>query len=325
MHGDMPEEDGAEDDSREAAEQHETEHTVVDLFADDLDGDDDEFDDGGVGKRGADGDLDGHVEEEDQQRSGNDSGADAAQRDDNGDAKSDDKIHVDTLSGCVLRGLQVDAAFLFLATPTSGARVIGIKGQDCAGLTADAGVALVVEREKGDVVLVGVVPDVLRCPLGERADLADSSCRGQSKVLSWLQCGATLCLFAAEPGEPQIVGLERGEERFDLSETATAAGIGLVEDAELCLLLGYREFGQKVDEVHRPGSRHVVAILIDFGEVVAGVEENDGNVGQSAPNHVEHDHVLRLEAIGDADVALGLVQARRSTSCSAARIFSAVL
>ena len=82
----------------------------------------------------------------------------------------------------------------------------------------------------------------------------------------------------------------------------------MVEDAELRLLLGHGEFGQKVDEVHRPRLRHAVAILVDLCEVVAGVEENDGNIGQSLPDNVEDDHVLGLEAVGDANIALRLLQ-----------------
>src|ERR1700688_4116723 len=50
-----------------------------------------------------------------------------------------------TLSDCVLRGLQMDAALLFPATPTSGAGIVRVEGQAGAGLAADAGVALLVE------------------------------------------------------------------------------------------------------------------------------------------------------------------------------------
>jgi len=173
----------------------------------------------------------------------------------------------------------MDAALLLFATPASGAGVVGVEGQAGAGLTADAGVAFVVETEEWNVVLAGVVPDILRRPLGKRADLADGPGSGQRKVLDWLQCSATLGLFATEAGEPELVAIERGKERFDLPQTTTATGIGLVEDAELRLLLGHGEFGQKVDEVHRPGLRHAVTIFVDLGEVVAGVEEDDGNIG----------------------------------------------
>src|SRR6266700_1441663 len=89
-----------------------------------------------------------------------------------------------------LRGLQMDAALLFPATPTSRAGIVGVEGQAGTGLAADAGVAFVVKREERNVVLHGVEPDVLRGPLGKRADLADRPRRRQRKVLDWLQCGA---------------------------------------------------------------------------------------------------------------------------------------
>src|SRR3981081_1566428 len=93
----------------------------------------------------------------------------------------------DTLSDCVLRGLQMDAALLFPTTPTSGAGIVGVEGQAGAGFAADAGVAVVVETEKWNVVLSGVVPDILCGPLGKRADLADGPGSGQRKVFDWLQ------------------------------------------------------------------------------------------------------------------------------------------
>src|SRR5258707_770018 len=87
----------------------------------------------------------------------------------------------DTLSNCVLRRLQMDAALLLPATPTSRAGIAGVKGQAGAGLAADAGVTLVVKRQEWNVVLDGIEPDVLRGPLGKRADLADRPGRRQRK------------------------------------------------------------------------------------------------------------------------------------------------
>ena len=115
------------------------EHAVVNLFADHLHGNNDEFDDGGVGERGADGDLDGHMQEEDQQRSRDDSRAYAAQRDDNGDAKSDGKIHVDTTFRFdVLRGLQVICRTPVSVRPNVRSEGHWDRAEGCAGLTADA-------------------------------------------------------------------------------------------------------------------------------------------------------------------------------------------
>jgi len=49
--------------------------------------------------------------------------------DNDGDAKSDDKIHFDTLSECVLRGLQMDAALLLFATQRPERGALGSSGR----------------------------------------------------------------------------------------------------------------------------------------------------------------------------------------------------
>src|SRR5882757_2652396 len=99
----------------------------------------------------------------------------------------------------------MDAALLLPATPASGAGIVGVERQAGTGLAADAGVAFVVERQEWNVVLDGVVPDVLCGPLGKWADLTDGPGRGQRKVLDWLQCSTTLSLFATEAGKPEFV------------------------------------------------------------------------------------------------------------------------
>src|ERR1700730_6813192 len=70
-------------------------------------------------------------------------------------------------------GLEMDAALLFLSAPAPRARIVGIERKAGARLAADAGVAKVVEREQRNLMLPRVVPNVLRAPVGERADLAN--------------------------------------------------------------------------------------------------------------------------------------------------------
>ena len=96
----------------------------------------------------------------------------------------------------------MDAALLLPATPASGAGIVGVEGQAGTWFAADAGVALVIQRKEWNFVAPGIVPNVLCSPLGKRADLPDCPGGGQREVLDWLQCGATLGLFATEAGEP---------------------------------------------------------------------------------------------------------------------------
>ena len=82
----------------------------------------------------------------------------------------------------------------------------------------------------------------------------------------------------------------------------------MVQYAELRLLLRYGEFRLKVDQVHPPGLRHLVAIFVNLSKVIAGIEENHRNIGQNMADKVEDNHVLCLEAVGDANIALCLFQ-----------------
>ena len=62
--------------------------------------------------------------------------------------------------------------------------------------------------------------------------------------------------------------------------------------------------GQYVDQVEIPVGGHAVAVVVGLGEVVAGVEEDDGHFRADFADHVHDDHVFGLEAAGDADFFL---------------------
>ena len=90
-------------------------------------------------------------------------------------------------------------------------------------------------------------------------------------------------------------------ERLDLADGAALGGLDDVEEAVLRFVLGEGGFGQSVDEVEVPLSGHAVAVGEQFLEVVAGFEEDDRHVRQVPAQHVQNDHVLGLEARGEAD------------------------
>src|SRR5580700_11023034 len=79
--------------------------------------------------------------------------------------------------------LDVNSAFELLAGPATGAGIGGIGGKRGARRASDAGIALLVQREQGNAVQFGVVPDIARGPLGQRAELVELVARGQGKLL----------------------------------------------------------------------------------------------------------------------------------------------
>src|ERR1700744_5866939 len=118
----------------------------------------------------------------------------------------------------------MDAAFKLFAAPAAAAGV-GSSGWDSgARLAANAGVALVIEREAGDAVLGGVGFDARPIPVGENADLLHQLAGGEFVVLNFLQAGAGGRLLAAKTGEPPRVGLERAHKRLDFADGARLGG-----------------------------------------------------------------------------------------------------
>ena len=81
--------------------------------------------------------------------------------------------------------------------------------------------------------------------------------------------------------------MERGKKRSYFAQAAAAIGRGLVENAELGLLLGNGLRGQDVVQVQMPLGGDAVAVFIGSLEVIAGIEEEDGDVGRYFPDQMQ--------------------------------------
>ena len=66
-------------------------------------------------------------------------------------------------------------------------------------------------------------------------------------------------------------------------------------------LIGDGLLGREISHIQIPLLGHAIAIGVGFREVIAGVEEQHGNIRQTLAQQVEHDHVFGLKAAGDAD------------------------
>src|SRR5436309_11483717 len=120
--------------------------------------------------------------------------------------------------------------------PSARALLFVLGDRPGAGNAADRAVTRLVERVVGNLVDGDVRPDALLVPVRERVHLPDAVAL---RPLELRGLGAARRLVAADPGDPGVVRLERGQQRLDLADVTTAIGVALPEvRALLPVLLG---------------------------------------------------------------------------------------
>ena len=173
------------------------------------------------------------------------------------------------------------------------------------GLAADRGVAVVHERIDDDVVLGGVVDQLVERPGRERVDL-------DHPVLlvpvDERRVGPQPRVLAADAGDPGLVPLERLGERLDLAHLAAQAGVACEQVlAELGVLLRDGALWRDVDDAQLHRRLDGVTGADGLGEVVAGVEEQGvdpgevlgDDVGEDGVRHRAGDRGAVAELLGD--------------------------
>src|ERR1700761_1349648 len=58
-----------------------------------------------------------------------------------------------------------------------------------------------------------------------------------------------------------------------------------------------------IDEIEVPVARETVAVFSDSGEVVTGLQKDNGDIGQMLAKEMENNHVLNLETAGETYIA----------------------
>src|SRR5579863_4023823 len=86
---------------------------------------------------------------------------------------------------------------LAFALPAAGTQIVSTDGKRGTWLAADAGVALIVQRQMLNAMAVEIAPDFLNGPTGQRADFLESLAAGQLERLDLLEIRASRRLFAA--------------------------------------------------------------------------------------------------------------------------------
>src|SRR5207248_528452 len=103
-------------------------------------------------------------------------------------------------------------------------------------------------------------------------------------------------LLPAEAREPRVVIGQAREQRLDFAELAALVRRGLVQDSELGFLISYALVGLQVDQVQFPLRSHLIAIGQRFWKMIAGFEEQHGDIRPLTQQHVDYYYVLGLEA-----------------------------
>src|SRR6478609_5632973 len=77
---------------------------------------------------------------------------------------------------------------------------------------------------------------------------------------------------------------------------AATARICLVQDTERTLLSRDSHTGRDIHQIQVPCRDHPIAVGVCVVEVIAGVQEQDGNVWYALTQHMQDNHVFSLEA-----------------------------
>ena len=203
----------------------------------------------------------------------------------------------------------MDAAFQLVASPASAAGVGSGSGDRRAGLAADAGIAAVIELKARYAMFSGVGFDLKHGPISKNRDLFHLLASRGSVIFDLLKVSPGWRLIAAQTGEPPVIRFKRPHERLDFAHLAALGGLDDMKFAILAFVLFEAQERHRVDEIEVPIGCNAVAVGEELWEVIAGFEEDDGDVRGLLAEKVEDDHVFSLEAGGEAErSAVGFVE-----------------
>ncbi len=163
-----------------------------------------------------------------------------------------------------------------------------------AGHAPETGIALVVLRVVGKIVLKKVLPDLFLCPVGKWIDLKHAVLRLPRQDV---RVGPALGLVAAHAGDPGAAVCEEVLQRLYLPQEAAAVRVSVPELVALLLrLLVEREPPVHPSHVHVELLVEVVAQLVGLRKEQVRVEVKDGGAGPQIGQHVHNDDARGAEA-----------------------------
>lgn len=180
----------------------------------------------------------------------------------------------------------------------------------CAGLTANAGVALVVELVIGYAMLMDIVPHLLLSPLDERIYLDKSVHVVPFHEVHVLTGHA---LLTSQSAHPHVESLHSPMQRFQLADltTAMAALYRVIEKVDaffsyhaLYLVVVRKEY------LYLNAILHVCAVdeLIGLGKETAGIESKDTCCGCFFDDDVGEHLILDAQTGRKSDASLVVFQ-----------------
>ena len=115
-------------------------------------------------------------------------------------------------------------------------------------------------------------------------------------LLHFFEISSRWRLLSAQAGKPELEVAESLHQGFHFAQLAAQCGIRAMENSKQGFLLFHGIFWKHVGQIERPLLLHAIAILVGLGEVITGIQEQNGNFRPTCFQHAEHDHVLRLKA-----------------------------
>ena len=116
----------------------------------------------------------------------------------------------------------MNPALQLFAMPAAGARIFGIERQFGARRAADAGIPLIIERERRNIMSFQVFPNFAIAPHCQRTYFLQLFSAGKFERFDELKVRPRWGLFAAKTGDPRVVGSEAFKQRRHFAKSTAA-------------------------------------------------------------------------------------------------------
>src|SRR5437588_6247323 len=119
----------------------------------------------------------------------------------------------------------MNAAFKFFSCPSSGTGIAARCRKTGTRFAANTEIALLVQWNSLDALLLRIVEDIAPLPIRQRADFQNLFAAGQLVLFDLLQMCSRGRLFSAQASEPHVKVFERAHQRLHFADLAAARGI----------------------------------------------------------------------------------------------------
>src|SRR5436309_1386119 len=134
---------------------------------------------------------------------------------------------------------RVNAAFQFGSTPPAGTGIGARNGNRGTWLAADAEISRLIQRQRLNGVLHGILLNLPPIPQGQRVHLEQRFIIRELMLLNYFEIFARGRLLATQSGEPDVIRPQGTKQRLHFAQMAALSRINAVQDAELRFLVSH--------------------------------------------------------------------------------------